>query len=302
MRIIEYQKLKWIDIYRPRDDDIKYLAEHFDFHPLILEEIKTPTYHPLLTAYKTYLFWILHFPDWDSGNGHIQSTEVDFLITRDTLVTIRYNNKFSDFDEILKLIEESPAAYMNKTTAHLFYHIIKKLFNMTFPELDRIKESIDKCEDRMFSSLDDKIIGQIASIKHQVLDFIRTLRPQKSVWEVAPAVVLEFWGEERLKPYFSDLIADYNRTIHFADTHKEVIDSLHMTSSSLLDHKRNYVIKILTIFTAIILPLSLLTSIYGMNISYLPFANHPAAFWWFLASMALATALILLFFRIRKWI
>ena len=301
MRIIEYQKLKWVDICKPKDEDIKYLADNFDFHPLILEETKTPTYHPLLTAYKTYLFWILHFPNMDSGNHNMQSAEIDFLITKDAIITIRYQ-KFHDFEQIMQEIQDNPGSFMHKTTAHLFYFAIKKLFNATFPELDKIKEEIDQCENKIFRSLDDKIIERIAYIKHRVLDFIRAFKPQKSVWDASLAVVLGFWGEERLKPYFTDLVADYRRILYFAETHKEVIDSLHMTSSSLLDNKRNYVIKILTVFTAIILPLSLLTSIYGMNIIHLPFADHPMAFWWLLGGMISATAIMLLFFRRRNWI
>ena len=132
------------------------------------------------------------------------------------------------------------------------------------------------------------------------MDFIRALKPQKSVWDNSLEVVLNFWGS-RLKPYFVDLLADYNRILHFVETHKEVVDSLHLTSSSILDNKRNHTIKILTIFTAIILPLSLITSIYGMNLAHLPFANHPLAFWVFMVGLTIATVLMLIFFRKRKW-
>lgn len=299
MRVIEHQNLKWVDILKPRSEDTKFLEENFEFHHLILGEIKTPTCHPLVESYQNYLFLILHFPDMDA-NERIQSIEIDFLITKNTFITIRYED-FDDFEKIFAEVQKNPNRHLDKTSGHLLYFLIKRLFSETFPELDRIKEEIDRCEDKIFQTFDEQIIEQIASIKRQVLDFIRALKPQKSVWENMPEVVLSFWGE-RLKPYFSDLIADYNRTLHFVETHREVIDSLHLTSSSLLDNKRNYVIKILTIFTAIILPLSLVASIYGMNLLYLPLASHPFAFWLFLGGMFLATILILLFFRKRKWI
>ncbi len=299
MRVIGHQNLKWVDVLKPRDEDIKFLEENFEFHHLILEEIKTPTCHPLVESYRDYLFLILHFPDMDA-NERIQAIEIDFLITKNTFITIRYED-FDDFEKIFAEVQKNPDHRLDKTSGHLLHFLIKRLFSETFPELDRIKEEIDRCEDKIFQTFDEQIIEQIASIKRQVLDFTRALKPQKSVWEDMPEVVLSFWGE-RLKPYFSDLIADYNRTLHFVETHREVIDSLHLTSSSLLDSKRNYVIKILTIFTAIILPLSLVASIYGMNLLYLPLANHPLTFWLFLGGMFLATILILLFFRKRKWI
>lgn len=299
MRVIEYQNLKWIDILKPTDEDIKFLEDNFNFHHLILEEIKTPTYHPLLGSYESYLFWILHFPDMDN-NKQIRTIEIDFLITQNAFITVRYED-FDDFDDVFDKVQKNPERRLDKTTGHVFHFLIKKLLSATFPELDHIKEDIDKCEYRIFQNFDEKFIEQIAPIKLLVLDFIRALKPQKSIWDNALEIVLNFWGPG-LKPYFVDLIADYSRILHFVETHKEVVDSLHLTSSSILDNKRNYTIKILTIFTAIILPLSLITSIYGMNLAHLPFANHPLAFWVFLAGLIITTLLMLILFRKRQWI
>lgn len=300
MKTISYQKFNWIDIVKPSDKDIAFLEKNFPFHHLIVEEIKTPTYHPLIELYDDYMFVILHFPNLNASGEHIHNMEIDFLITKNSLVTVRYEN-FPDFETMLDAVNRSPASFMNKTTGHLFHHIIKQLLNKTFPELDRIKEATDRIEDRIFERFDEDIIEKIALLKREVIDFLRALKPQRAVWDAAPAVFMKFWGK-RLKPYLSDIVADYHRTLHIAETHKEIIDSLHLTFSSLLDNKRNYVIKVLTIFTAIILPLSLVASIYGMNLKFLPLADHPRAFWWFLIGMLAAIVLFLAYFRKRKWL
>ena len=299
MKETKYDGVRWIDILKPTDKDIKFLADNFNFHHLLLEEIKTPTYHPLLESYGTYLFLILHFPNFYRRTSQIQSVEIDFLITKDTLITIRYQD-FPDLDNIFEDVEKNPEPSSDKTTGHLFHHLTKQLFSKMFPELDRIKESIDGIEDHIFKQFDDSIIEKIAHIKRQILDFIRALKPQKAVWDSAPDVALEFWGE-RIKPYISDLVADYNRTLHFTETHREVADSLHVTSSSLLDNKRNYVIKILTIFTAILLPLSFVASIYGMNL-HLPFDEDPRTFWWLMGVMTASTLIALAWLKKNKWI
>ncbi|OGM96508.1 MAG: hypothetical protein A3B86_00420 [Candidatus Yanofskybacteria bacterium RIFCSPHIGHO2_02_FULL_38_22b] len=300
MKIIELNELKWIDIFKPKDQDIKFLENNFRFHHFILEEIKTPTYHPLLESYGEYLFLILHFPNFYHRSKQIQSVEIDFLITKNTLITIRYQD-FPDFENIFQEAEQNLTNYLNKTTGHLFHYLNKKLFSKMFPELDEIKKSIDDLEDRIFKDFDDNIIENITYIKKQILDFIRALKPQKAVWEAMHDTTLEFWGEG-IKPYISDLIADYNRTLHFVETHREVTDSLHLTSSSLLDNRRNYVIKILTVFTAILLPLSLFASIYGMNLTYLPLADHPNMFWWLSGGMVIISAVAIIWLKKNKWI
>ena len=300
MRIIEKGELKWIDILRPTDEDIDFLEKNFDFHPLILEEVRTPTFHPQAESYKTYLFVILHFPDFNKRAGQIQSVELDFLITPKAVVTVRYQD-FPDFDVVFEEMKKNSEEHFNKTTGHVFHHLVKWLFGRTFPELDKIKKSIDEVEHRIFDEFDDNIIEEIAHIKRQILDFIRALKPQKSAWDEMTDIGIEFWGD-RIKPYISDLIADYNRTLNFTETHREVTDSLHLTSSSLLDNKRNYVIKILTVFTALMLPLSLFASIYGMNLSYMPLAAHPNTFWWFMGGMIAIIIVTLVWMKKNKWI
>lgn len=300
MNTIEYKGLKWIDIFKPTDEELQKLEIDFGFHSLIIEELKTPTFHPILESYHDYLFVILHFPNLDTDKERIESVEVDFLITKDTLITVRHQ-EFKDFNDVKIILSSGPEQFLSKSSGHLFYHIVKKLLNKTFPELNRLKSSIDDIEGEIFENFNEDIIEKIAIIRRQIIDFLKTIKPQKTVWDSIGETGIKFWGE-KMKPYFVDLGADYNRTLHFAETHDETIHSLHLTSSSLLDNKRNYVIKVLTIFTAIILPLSLITSIYGMNLSYLPLANHSMSFWWFLAGMAATTIAMLMFFHKRKWL
>lgn len=298
MREIKYDGIRWIDIFKPTDRDIKFLADNFNFHHLLLEEIKTPTYHPLLESYGAYLFLILHFPNLYRRTNQIQSVEIDFLITKDTLITVRYQD-FPDFDGIFDEVGKTPE-HFDKTTGHLLHYLTKRLFSKMFPELDKIKESIDGIEEHLFKQFGEKIIEDIAHVKKHILDFIRALKPQKAVWDTAPEIALEFWGEE-IKPYISDLVADFNRTLHFTETHREVADSLHITSSSIFDTKRNYVMKILTVFTAILLPLSLFASIYGMNI-HLPFTESRNTFWWIMGLMTVGTLIALAWLRKNKWV
>ena len=140
MRSIEYENLKWIDIVQPGDQEANFLERQFGFHPLIVGEIKTPTYHPLIESYGSYLFLILHFPNFSLETQKIQNIEVDCLITKDTFITIRYQD-FSDFDDIFSIVEQHPSQYLNKTSGHIMHFLTKKLLNKTFPELDRIKEA-----------------------------------------------------------------------------------------------------------------------------------------------------------------
>ncbi|MEW6407854.1 MAG: magnesium transporter CorA family protein [Patescibacteria group bacterium] len=299
MRQLQLKNLTWIDILKPQEKDIDFLRKNFDFHPLILREIKNPTFHPLFESYENYLYWILHFPSW-GNNSHIVSQEVDFLITKDALITIRYR-KFGDFEEIFKKIEKNQNNLFFETSSHLFYQIVKQLFDDTFPELDKIEKKIDQIEEKIFVKFDEGVIEKMAEIKFNIIDFIKAAKPQQFIWQTVQDKVLKFWGAE-FKPYFSDLFTNYHRVLHIIETQQKVIDTLYSSSDALLSNKRNYVIKILTIFTAILLPLSLVASLYGMNLKYLPLSSYPFAFWGFVIFMGLVSLLALIYFKFKKWL
>ncbi|OGY58840.1 MAG: hypothetical protein A3F24_02390 [Candidatus Colwellbacteria bacterium RIFCSPHIGHO2_12_FULL_44_17] len=301
VRTLEHNGVRWIDLLQPQPEELKELEGKFAFHHLLVEELRAPTYHPLAEFYGKYLFIILHFPQFAEATHRIHGIEIDFLITHEVLVTIRYE-EFGDFESFWEEARQNPGRYLTKTPGHTFYFLVKRLFNRIFPELDEMGTTIHQVEKQIFQDFDESIIERIALVKRQILRFVRAMKPQRVVWNSLPGYALSFWGE-RMKPYFSDLVAEYERTMTLIETHHEVINSLHLTSSSLLDHRQNYVIKILTIFTAIILPLSLVASIYGMNLNYLPFATHDNAFWWFMGGMLIVTVLMLLYFhKRRKWL
>ncbi|MEK7628179.1 MAG: magnesium transporter CorA family protein [Patescibacteria group bacterium] len=298
MQVVKFGNLQWIDIVAPCDDDIRYLEDHFGFHQLILQEVRTPTLHPLVAEYEGYLFLVLHFPNQSKNTGRVLNAEIDFLITTDTIVSVRYQT-FDDFQEQLHSMADNHDVH--KTTGHLFHAMAKHLFSSTFPELDGIKKAVDDAEDAIFAHVDDANIERLADIKRKVLDILRALRPQESVWESFHTIATRFWGEG-MRPYLSDLDADYNRVLHFAEMHLSIIDSIHVTASFLLDNRRNNVMKVLTLFTAIILPLSLITSIFGMNFTHIPYAANPQAFYWLIAGMVASTILMIVYFRNKKWL
>jgi len=299
MRTITHGSITWLDVVKPSDEDIATLSENYGFHPLILEEIKTPTYHPLLEVYEKYLVLILHFPHLNTETDRIEVVEVDFLITKEALITVRYQS-FSDFERFFEQTTEEGRGFA-KTTGHLFHHIVKDMIKQTFPELDAIAKTIDELEDQIFDSIRDEDIEEIAHTKRKILDTLRALSPQASVWDAAQTTARQFWGD-RMKPYTADLIADYHRALNVTQTHLDALDAIHHTASSLLESRQNRIMKTLTIFTAVMLPLTLVTSVYGMNVAKLPGADNPMMFWWLVWSLLSMSVAIMSYFSFKRWL
>ena len=153
----------------------------------------------------------------------------------------------------------------------------------------------------MFKNAERKIIEDISIVRRDIANFIRTIKPQKTILNSLMARGPEFFGKE-MKPYFTDMIGDYTRVVNALENHKEIIEALHDTNESLLTTRTNEIIKVLTLFAVIVFPLTLIAAIFGMNTKILPIVGRPNDFWIVMGIMIMATIGMFGYFKYKKWV
>lgn len=305
METVKIKNLTWVDIVDPQKEDIDYLKQNFDFHPVVLSELTVPTLRPKVENYDHYLYTVLHFPIYHPKERTSKSMEVDFLITTTTLITVRYG-KIQPLQEFWKKCEAKDIdPHFGQTTASLLYCMLGELNNFSLRQLDHITEKIDEIEKDIFddkkTKKEDKIVGEISAIRRDILDFRRSIKPQHTIFESLKIRGVEFFGESS-EPYFVDIIGDHMRIWSLLENNKETIESLQEANDSLLSNRTNKIIKILTIFTAVILPLTLITSLFSMHTSYLPTMNTGYDFWLVLGIMVVCAIIMFVVFKKKKWL
>ncbi|MEK7627739.1 MAG: magnesium transporter CorA family protein [Patescibacteria group bacterium] len=303
MQTIKYNNLTWIDINNPNQKDIEYLKENFNFHHFILDELLKPTMRPKVEKYDRYIFMVLHFPIFIQRIKRTFAREIDLLITPDAVITIHYESiePLQEFLDKCVMKGEIREKTMSKSAGHLIYYIIENLFDFSFRELDHIQQKIDKIESKMFKNAERKIIEDISIVRRDIANFIRTIKPQKTILNSLMARGPEFFGKE-MKPYFTDMIGDYTRVVNALENHKEIIEALHDTNESLLTTRTNEIIKVLTLFAVIVFPLTLIAAIFGMNTKILPIVGRPNDFWIVMGIMIMATIGMFGYFKYKKWV
>lgn len=303
MHVLKSKNINWIDIKNPGEKDFNYLKENFNFHPLILKELKNPTIRPKVEEADHSLFLVLHFPIYNPHDKKIESSEIDFLITKDSLITIHYS-EIPPYDRIrqtCELNEIQKERCFGNSTPELLYNIVNALFDFSLKELDHIRRQIDRMEEEIFSNREREMVERLSLSKRDILDFAKTINPQKVVLSSLTEKGIKLFGKNS-RPYFNDIRGEYIRLKNIIDNHQQVIDSLNKTNESLLTIKTNEIVKVLTVFAVIVFPLTLLSSIFGMNTNRLPIAGHPYDFWIILAIMGLGTLVMIGFFKWKKWI
>ncbi len=303
MRILEHKHLTWIDFEAPGKEDITYLNEKFDIHPLVIEELVTPSYQPRVLRYPNCLFFSLHIPLFDVKERTTYPGELDIILTKDHLIT-GHRHPIYQINQFFDDLERRPAIrreYFEATPAHTLYRLLQILLESSFPKLRHISDKLDFIESQVFAGKEKEMVEEISVVKRDILNFRRTLKPQRSLIESLLSIEQPFIPRE-LRLYFQDLVSTNIRIWNMLESSKETIEALEDTNNSLLSNKLNQTMKVLTIFSAVILPLTVYSNAMSMNTKHLPFSEAGGGFWIHLSMMFLISMLTIIVFRLKRWI
>jgi len=294
--------LTWVNLAAPTAEEAAELAERLGWHELDLEDVLSKRQRPKIDDYPEYLFVVLHFPVYDKAVGRLNAAELDVFLGSDYLVTLPnvellpVTRLFHRLEEDERLREELFA----KGSGRLLYEVLDDLFDYCFPILDKIGHKLDSIEDDMFEKRAEDVVRDLSNVKQEIISYRKIIKPERATLRVLERRVERFLPEE-LDLYFDDIVDAAERIWDLLDNYKEVVEGLESTNESVISHRQNDVLRILTVFSATLLPLTLLASVFGMNVAF-PGHDTAGAFWIMVGAMLAAAAGLLGFFRWKHWI
>ncbi|PIR76561.1 MAG: hypothetical protein COU32_01470 [Candidatus Magasanikbacteria bacterium CG10_big_fil_rev_8_21_14_0_10_42_10] len=304
IKIITQQNLKWINIDRIDEEALTYIKTNYNFHHLDIEDIQSESQTPKVDAYKNYLFVVLQVPHWQGSTKTIVPLEVDCFIGENFLITIQHSKvkEMKNFFYKCMKNRQTKREWMSDTSGFLFYHVLETLFYNSRSTLNNIGKQISKMELNVFSGdQSTNVVRELAVHRRNVLSFRRIIDPQRYVISNLSHMRKPFMNEN-LTVYFDNVVDYLNKIWAILDTYRDTVDGLHVTVESLITQRTNKVIGTLTAISVGLLPLTLLSGIYGMNIDKLPFANHPFMVWIMFIVLALFIVIALLLMRRKNWL
>lgn len=302
-QIIKEGDFTWVDIQHPTKDDIGYLAKNFRLDSFLLDQLETPAWRPKFELLEEHLLLILYYPFYSKEKKDTSARELDILVAKDVVITFHYDSVLplkSLFNKC-NVYPDARKEYMGKGTGFLAYAILNAFWEHILIKLTRINRKIDQIEEKIFQGEERAMVREISLAKADVLDFWRFVEPQGQLVSQLRTEGSAFLQNSELKQYFSHIIDHYRQAVHDLETYRETLQSLEETNNSLLTSKTNEIVRILTVFSAIVLPLTLVASIFGMN-AQLPFGDSPVAFWIILTSMGIGLLFMFGYFRKKKWV
>ena len=303
VEIIEASGLRWINIERPRAADRLWLEEHFpEFHPLDYEDVYSRNQRPKVDEYDEYLFVVLHFPAFDKVVGRLNAAEVDIFVGPDYLITLPNEplQPISYLFERCRANEEFRDSIFSKGPGYLLYKIVDDSVDASFPMLAKMGNKLERIEEEIFEGKGEEVVRDISNVKQEIINFRKVVRPQRTAFRDLERNKARYLAED-LDIYFEDIIDASERVWDLLENYKEVVEGLEATNESALAHRTNETFRILTAISLVFLPLTLIASIWGMNVR-VPGEQSLSGFWIIIAVMVAILLAVVGFFRRRGWL
>jgi magnesium transporter len=294
--------LTWVHADRPGEAEVAYLAERFGFHELDIEDVLSKRQRPKIDEYPDYLFLVLHFPFYDKSVQRLNAAELDVFIGHDFLITLP-NVELLPVTYLLRRCQddaERREELFSKGSGYLLYHILDDLFDYCFPILDKIGTKLDAIEGAIFEERSEEVVRDISNAKQEIIAYRKIIKPERATLRLLERSTLRFLPEN-LDLYFDDIVDASERIWDLLDNYKEVIDGLESTNESFISHKQQYRLQLLTVVSVILLPLTLLASVFGMNVG-VPGEGSTGPFWVLVGFMVALGIGLLALFRWRRWL
>jgi magnesium transporter len=291
----------WVDMESPTEDDEQVLLDVFKFHPLTVEDCRENSHYPKIEEFPRYIYFIVHGVRGDTSPDRFNTIELDGFLGANYVITY-HHEMFRSIDEVKQLLRTSPVG-CQRGPAFLAHQILDRVVDYYSPVLDDFDERIDRLEAEIFTAKqpNNQILADIMDLKRSVLRLRRisvkqmdvVLRMSRGEFHLIP---------EEMRPFYRDIHDHLVRVVDLAENYRDLISGSLEAYLSVVSNRLNEIMKVLTIFSAIMLPLTFIAGVYGMNFDNMPELHSRYGYYATWALMLIVAVAMLFFFRRRGWI
>jgi magnesium transporter len=296
--------LRWINVVNASRQEINYFKKKFGFSDDHLQaSVSTAiAQRPLVEVRDGYVFIILHFPTFQGEK--VVPGEIEFFIGHGYLITL-HNNNLKPLNNFFAYCQEHPEellAFQTESSSTLLYELLNRLIKDTYIILDHNSVNISETEEIIFYGKPKEAAGKILNLRRNIINIRKITKNHATIMQSLQDMKSNLVPRESIQKHYEDLEEHSRQIWDFLDMQRELVEALHDTNESLLNNKMNDIMMMLTIFSVLLLPLTLITGIFGMNTINMPLVTSPGGFWIIIAIMVASLLALLSIFKRNKWL
>ncbi len=299
-------KVTWIDLENPTKDEVRDIMNTYNLDPSVAEDLLDPTIRTRADTFADFTYFVLHFPFHSHKKNHIfdkRTEEVDFVIGKNFLITIHYApiEALIDFSKSLETDTLLHHDRVTKSSGALFVHILYKMYRAVHEKVEDIHTTLNMHEERIFEGDHKVMVSELSSLNRILIYFRESLTSHKDIIKLFERTSLTMFGKD-FSFYIEHIKQEYNKALQAVLSAKEYTDELRQTNDSLLSTKQSEIMKTLTVVNFIVLPLSVITGLFGMNVNHTPLSGQSYDFWIIVLIMFLITVISTTIFKRKNWL
>ncbi len=289
----------WVDLAGPTAEEALVLSEVFDFHPLAIEDCWHDPQSPKVDDYNDYVFIVVHGIRYEETERDFSSHELNVFLGPNYLVTFHSEESLS-IAAAEEYVRRNPAL-MRQGSDFLLHYIVDRLVDNYFPKLEIMEDRIEELEAAAFEDPSENVLNDIFEIRRQLTHIRRVVGHEREVLVSMSRGAIPFVGEKS-RFYFRDIYDHMLRITEMADSLRDTINIILQAYLSMVSNRLNNTMRVLTVIATMMLPMTVITGIYGMNFRNMPELGWDYGYYYVLGGMAIASGVMLYFFRKRKWL
>jgi magnesium transporter len=303
----------WVDIEKPEDEDYAILDEVFGFHPLAIEDSINRSQRPKIESYnhvgdacqQGYFYMVIHGAEMPKGATKLKTEELDMFVSEHYLLTI-HDEPMSALEPLLARAQSDPRLVLDMGIDLLLHHVLDRLVDKYQPILEQFQDELDELEEEAMTEPTPTLLTRITKKKRELLNLRRIIGPQREVLAQLTRGEVPFIREST-RIYLRDVLDHLIRAVETIELYRDLVVGVRDIYMSSISNNLNHIMKTLTIITVVALPMTVITSFFGMNFSQdIPvwgwLLNHAAGFWLSMLFIVVTIASLLLLFRKRRWL
>jgi magnesium transporter len=298
----------WLDINKPTDEEYGLLDDVFGFHPLAIEDVIGSVQRPKIESYRHtgdacqqgYFYMVIHGPDLKTFRDHLRTKELDMFVSERYLLTI-HEEEMQSVNDVMVRAKSDARVVLDPGIDLLLHSILDHLVDYYQPILDYMGETLDELEDQAAIDPTPELLTQLAQRKRELLLLRRIIGPQREVIAQLTRGEVPFI-REGTRIYLRDVLDHLNRAVESLELYRDLVLGARDIYMSSISNNLNKIMKTLTIFSVIALPMTVITGFFGMNFDHIPGLHSTAGFWIAVIGMLGVVGVMLYWFRRQKWI
>ena len=291
----------WVDMESPTEADERVLLDVFKFHPLTVEDCRENRHYPKVEEFDSYIYFIVHGVTADTSSDRFNTIELDGFLGPNYVITY-HHDMFRSINNVKQLLRTTPVA-CQRGPAFLLHQILDQVVDFYSPVLGDFDERIDRLEEDIFTLKrpNNEILLVIMDLKRSVLRLRRISGKQMDILHRMSRGEFALIPDE-MRPFYRDVYDHLVRVVDLAESYRDLISGSLEAYLSVVSNRLNEIMKVLTIFSAVMLPLTFIAGVYGMNFENMPELHSRYGYYGVWIIMIVVAAGMLLFFRKRGWI